>query len=255
MSMTMLNVPVGTVIDFAGPTAPDGYLECDGSAISRTTYPILFSIIGTSWGTGDGSTTFNLPDLRGRTTIGDGTGTAGGATAHAFASTGGDERMPSHAHGHTNPTVTLPNHVHSMAHTHTINHGHGNNISYSVTSSGSCTITSSGAHTHAAKWSKDAQSGSNKSRFNTEGTNSSNNFISNTGAHTHTVPNHTHTLSKSGGVSDYSGSSGASSAANTGNPTSLPNCTVSGGGVSSNGDGTAGNMQPFATLKKLIRAA
>ena len=58
-------VPSGTVINFSGATAPTGYLECDGAAISRTTYSKLFTAINTLYGTGDGSSTFNTPDLRG----------------------------------------------------------------------------------------------------------------------------------------------------------------------------------------------
>lgn len=54
--------PVGTVITFAGTTAPQGYLLCDGRAVSRTVYSELFSVIGTTYGPGDGSSSFNLPD-------------------------------------------------------------------------------------------------------------------------------------------------------------------------------------------------
>lgn len=57
-------LPAGSVIAFAGSSAPTGYLDCDGSAVSRTTYADLFAAIGTTWGVGDGSTTFNLPDGR-----------------------------------------------------------------------------------------------------------------------------------------------------------------------------------------------
>lgn len=57
--------PAGAVMHFAMDTAPSGWLECDGSAVSRTTYATLFAAIGTTFGTGDGSTTFDLPDLRG----------------------------------------------------------------------------------------------------------------------------------------------------------------------------------------------
>ena len=70
MGATLLNVPVGTVLDYAGSAVPSGYLECDGSAVSRTAYPALFASIGTTWGAGDGSTTFNIPDLRGRVAVG-----------------------------------------------------------------------------------------------------------------------------------------------------------------------------------------
>jgi len=62
--------PVGSVIDFAGPTAPSRWALCFGQELSRTTYAALFAEIGTTWGVGNGSTTFNLPDLRGRVTAG-----------------------------------------------------------------------------------------------------------------------------------------------------------------------------------------
>lgn len=58
-------VPAGAVFHFAAASAPTGYLSCDGAAVSRTTYAALFAVTGTTFGTGDGSTTFNLPDLRG----------------------------------------------------------------------------------------------------------------------------------------------------------------------------------------------
>jgi len=60
----------GVVKDFAGNTIPAGYLLCDGAAVSRTTYAALFAAIGTLWGVGDGSTTFNLPNMNGRFTVG-----------------------------------------------------------------------------------------------------------------------------------------------------------------------------------------
>lgn len=59
-------VPPGSMLNFAGATAPEGWLLCDGRAVSRSTYRRLFEVIGTSWGSGDGAATFNLPDLRGR---------------------------------------------------------------------------------------------------------------------------------------------------------------------------------------------
>lgn len=75
--------PTGAVIGFAGSSAPSGWLLCDGSAVSRTTYADLFTAIGTSYGVGDGSTTFNLPDLRGRVPVGVGQGS--GLTNRALA--------------------------------------------------------------------------------------------------------------------------------------------------------------------------
>lgn len=63
-------IPVGGVQAFAGSSAPTGWLLCYGQAVSRTTYAALYAVIGTTYGTGNGSTTFNLPDLRGRTVAG-----------------------------------------------------------------------------------------------------------------------------------------------------------------------------------------
>ena len=63
---TKIGVPVGTIEYFAMPVPPAGYLKCDGAAVGRETYPELYAAIGTTFGAGDGSTTFNLPDLIGR---------------------------------------------------------------------------------------------------------------------------------------------------------------------------------------------
>lgn len=61
---TLAVVPSGSVIPFAGSTAPQGYLLCDGREVSRADYPYLFDVIGTTYGEGDGNTTFNLPNLQ-----------------------------------------------------------------------------------------------------------------------------------------------------------------------------------------------
>lgn len=107
---TGMGLPPGAVIQHAG-ALPSGFLECDGSAVSRSTYARLFTSLGTTWGSGDGSTTFNLPDFRGRALIGNGTGS--GLTARTLGQTGGEEthalsvgEMPSHNHGGTTGTTT-----------------------------------------------------------------------------------------------------------------------------------------------------
>jgi microcystin-dependent protein len=96
-------IPSGSMIQYAGAAAPTGWLICDGSAINRTTFAALFSAIGTTYGVGNGTTTFNLPDLRGRSVVGVGTGS--GLTARTLAATGGAEthvlstgEMPAHGH-------------------------------------------------------------------------------------------------------------------------------------------------------------
>lgn len=82
--------PAGRVEQYAGSAAPSGWLECDGSAVSRATYARLFMAISTTWGTGDGSTTFNLPDFRGRVAVGKGTGTASASGVNGDVDTTAD---------------------------------------------------------------------------------------------------------------------------------------------------------------------
>ncbi len=80
-------LPAGVTLPYGGTTAPPGYLLCDGSAVSRTTYAVLFTILSTTYGVGDGSTTFNLPDLRQRFPMGkavSGTGSTLGGTGGAI---------------------------------------------------------------------------------------------------------------------------------------------------------------------------
>jgi microcystin-dependent protein len=102
------DVVTGTILAFAGASIPTGYLNCDGSDVSRTTYAALFAAIGIAWGAGDGVTTFTLPDLRGRAVIGVGTGP--GLTARALADDGGEEthvlttgELATHKHNITDP--------------------------------------------------------------------------------------------------------------------------------------------------------
>jgi microcystin-dependent protein len=92
--------PAGAVMTFAMSTAPSGWLKCNGAAVSRTTYAKLFAAIGTTYGSGDGSTTFNLPELRGEFVRAwdDGRGIDSGRT---LGSTQSDE-LESHDHGFTN---------------------------------------------------------------------------------------------------------------------------------------------------------
>lgn len=85
-------VPIGVVLPYAGSSAPTGFLLCDGSAVSRTTYSALFAIISTTFGVGDGSTTFNLPDMRSRMPIGVGSaGTFTSSFAAGAVDTGSDQ--------------------------------------------------------------------------------------------------------------------------------------------------------------------
>jgi microcystin-dependent protein len=126
-------VPTGSLFPYAGSSAPTGYLLCDGSAVSRTTYATLFGVLSTTYGAGNGSTTFNLPDLRGRMPLGagtgvglnaSGTGTPSGTaqTARTAGQWGGEEthlltssEMPQHNHtGVTGYMSANASHAHTL---------------------------------------------------------------------------------------------------------------------------------------------
>lgn len=99
-------IPTGAFIPFGGGTVPSGYLLCDGSAVSRTTYAALFAIFSTTFGSGDGSTTFNLPDTRGRVIVGKGSHTDVDAMGENDGVTE-SSRTPKHTH-------TGPSHTHAQ---------------------------------------------------------------------------------------------------------------------------------------------
>jgi microcystin-dependent protein len=110
-------MPVGVVVPFAGSTAPAGWLLCFGQAVSRITYAGLFLTISTTYGSGDGSTTFNLPDLRGRVVAGEDdmggtaasrlTAAGSGITGTTLGASGGTET-------HTLTTAQIPSHRHDL---------------------------------------------------------------------------------------------------------------------------------------------
>lgn len=121
--------PVGVIHPYAGATAPTGWLLANGSAVSRATYPQLFAVCGTTYGAGDGSTTFNLPNLVDRLPTGSGSKFARGEI-------GGSETI-------TLSVANLPSHAHSINHDHSSDpHSHsGASHTHTTPSSGSKSIT------------------------------------------------------------------------------------------------------------------
>ena len=151
-------VPTGTVYDFAGAEAnvPTGYLLCYGQNVSRTTYAALFALIGTTYGAGDGSTTFGLPDLRGRVVAGKDnmggstasrlTNAASGITGTTLGASGGNET-------HTLTTAQMPTHTHIQnSHVHVQNRGQtGSTVTLTVGSGQwDSSPTSAGYNTQSA---------------------------------------------------------------------------------------------------------
>jgi microcystin-dependent protein len=204
-------MPIGAVLDFAGPTAPSGWLLCDGRLVSRTTFSDLFAAIGSHWGADDGSTNFRLPSHAGRAAIGPGivTDGLGHTTGFAFGQTAG---VVNNAIQQTN----LPNI--SLTTSSTGVHTHGG------------TTSTFGNHSHAGNTDADGTGDHNHGYFDpqaalstsllvaagtypiggpdltsTNGAHVHHFFTENSGDHSHSITtdsqgNHSHTVSLGGGA-------------------------------------------------------
>src|SRR6056300_1025776 len=106
-------IPTATIVPWSSASIPSGFLECDGSAVSRTTYATLFAIVGTTYGVGDGSTTFNVPDLADNVPVGKSPGKALASTggANTVTSTGNVAGSTANA---TLSTAQLASHNHQI---------------------------------------------------------------------------------------------------------------------------------------------
>ena len=134
-------LPIGAIMPFGSDTIPENWLLCDGSAVSRTTYQQLFNTIGTTYGTGDGFTTFNLPNLQGKIPVGKNTNDTDFDT---LGETGGEKT-------HTLTIYEMPNHVHNLKTSNqTGNHSDGfiHNGSYELSNEAMSTKDTGGGQAH-----------------------------------------------------------------------------------------------------------
>lgn len=222
-------IPFGVMWEYGGTAAPSGWLLCFGQAVSRATYANLFAVIGTTFGPGDGSTTFNVPDFRGRVAAGqDDMGgvsanrltVAGGLDGDVLGGAGGAETVALSianlaAHTHTGPshTHTGPSHTHTFSDTATTGNGSVN-------------------HTHSATASAALGSG----QLIPQGTATPNGGVVNIDGASGSL--HTHSVTIGGTTS--AGGTGATGAGGT-------------GATSSVGSGTAhANVQPTLIVNKII---
>jgi len=147
----------GVIVAYAGTAAPTGYLLCDGAAVNRTTYSTLFALVSTTFGVGDGSTTFNVPDLRGRMPLG--LDNLGGSSANTVTNAQADSLGGlAGSEDHTLLTAEMATHTHVAstnsqgAHTHNIQgdsaKDSGSSAGRLVGSSAGTASASNGAHTH-----------------------------------------------------------------------------------------------------------
>jgi len=198
--------PVGTVLDYAGTALPAGFLWPAGQNVSRTTYAALFAAIGTTYGAGDGSTTFALPDLRGRAIAGK--DNMGGTSADRLTSpiNGDNLGAAGGAQSHTLSTTEMPSHQHTGTTDAAGSHSHGGTAYYA------------GDHAHTVEIGTSA--GSSATRPAPGGGSSNYPATSTNGGHTHSIgtdthPGHAHTFT--------TGAAGSGGAHNNMQPTFILN--------------------------------
>lgn len=144
----------GVIQLYAGSSAPSGWLICNGQAVSRTTYAALFAVIGTTYGAGNGSTTFNVPNLVNKTVRGAETvGSTGGSDTVTLST----ENLPAHTHGGGSLTTES-----AGAHRHSLNGSDdGTNVTYVNAGTpsiprGTIYTSTTGAHTHTISGTTDS---------------------------------------------------------------------------------------------------
>jgi len=141
----LVGVDTGTIIPWATASTPTGYLACDGSAVSRSTYSALFAVVGTTYGVGDGSSTFNVPNLTDKIPVGK-------SGTKAIASTGGADNANVSSVSANNTTISttnMPSHSHTTAGGSDRNTANSGNQCPSNNASGGNNSGGGGSHNHS----------------------------------------------------------------------------------------------------------
>lgn len=262
--------PVGSLMPYAGTTAPGGWLLCDGSAVSRSTYGNLFSVCGTAYGAGNGTSTFNLPNLKGRTLVGvdaaqtefDTRGETGGAKEHTLTSA----QLPSHTHSFSATSDSQGAHSHSASGTTGASgtHTHASGTLAASSSSHSHTASSSTAGSHEHSYNDNfANYVSYGNNFTRQGSSSGVTDVGISGlinTTTGTSGSHSHTITVSGG--DHSHTVSGSTGSGGDHSHSFSGSTDSGGAHTHSVSGTTGalgsgvshnNLQPYLAINYIIK--
>lgn len=212
-----ITLPAGMVAPYAGGSAPTGWLLADGSAVSRSTYADLFAAIGTSYGAGDGSTTFNLPNLKGKLPVGR---DAAQSEFDTLGETGGEKT-------HVLTTAELPSHAHSINHDHGAVSTGGQSASHTHTGG----TDTQGAHSHSAL--------ATPRSIYAAGGSSAGMYALDYNTPTNTSGAHAHNVTTNAASNDHS------------HVVDLPNFTGSSGNI---GSGSAhNNLQPYVVMNYIIK--